>query len=80
LTDALPSLVIPYKAIPIEHFDNPETTAALATFAKDHPCTIRVDRRYRVIIVPDRLADEAKKISNGGPIECEAGKSALGCI
>jgi hypothetical protein len=82
LTDSLDSLVIPYKAVPIIDIDSAETVTALATFRKRHSETMRIDRRYRVVIVPDVLGDEMKRLMDR-PVTVttvEAGSLALGCI
>jgi hypothetical protein len=82
LTGSLDSLVIPYRAVRIPNIDSAETTAAFATFRKRHSGTMRIDRRYRVVIVPEELADEMKMLMQrpAAAAAVESGSIALGCI
>jgi hypothetical protein len=80
LNSYLDSLVIPYTAVPIAQIDSPETRTAVAEFAANHHCEMKIDRLHRVIIVPNEFAAEAKLINSGNGMKPNVDNCALGCI
>jgi hypothetical protein len=80
LNASLDSLSIPYTAVPIPQIDSPEMRTAIAAFAANHDCEMKIDRLHRVIIVPSEFAAEAKMISSGNVTKPNVENCALGCI
>jgi hypothetical protein len=82
LTRPLDSLVISYQVVPIPHINSAEATAVLAQFRKRHSVPLRIDRRHRVVIVPDRLVDELRMLIQDSTAVAgvQVGEPALGCI
>jgi hypothetical protein len=80
LHNALHSLEIPYRAIPIPNIDKAETKKAVIDFAMNHSCEMKIDHIRRVIIVPVDLSSEARLLNSNASIQPYIEQTALGCI